>query len=185
MLQGFNGITRDATLMDEIVPNLRPGDSKGKTSMFVDVREIVEQLKGRIYGTCTSGIIRLNSLDDCMHINGNARKSFESSIRERWLLSRFQWIGPDGKHAVLLPVGGKSYAAPIHLDEIESQMIQGGPHLIDKFSCQHGDEGRGFEEVNCLFAIRFDSETITVCGSILGNGALDGCKVLHCPDQFA
>jgi hypothetical protein len=124
---------------------------------------LIEKSKAVIYGT--HSIVGLRSLDDCVRLNGNPRKILECTERERWRPARLQ-VGPDRKLAFLLPLRGQDSSASIHLDEVESQVIQRGPQLIDKFSCVQGDHRAGFKEIQCFFTIRYCSESITVCGGI-------------------
>jgi hypothetical protein len=150
--------------------------------VFVDIRERIEQPEAVIGGA--NGVVRLHTLDECVRLYGNSRKSFEYTVRERRRLSRLQGITPNWESAILLPISGESDLAPIQIDEIESDVIQGGPQLIDKFPGVQRDEGGRLKHVDCFFAIRFDSETITIAGNILGDGILQSFEVFDSSLEF-
>jgi hypothetical protein len=159
------------------------GNHNVKASVLVDVGELPEMSKGVINGT--EVVVRLNLLDECKRLWRKPRKIEEFGLRARRVLSPLEGL-PDRKFALLFPVELDDIRSGIRLDEIEHEVIQCRPQLIDHFASQQRNlGGRGLPkcELYCAFALRF-GDHIRACGCVIGNATLDGFEVLSCPGDL-
>lgn len=183
VLKGYGSASVSATFKLGIDRIHGPRSSQCKTSVFVDVRERNHESREVIDCSNTGAIVGLHSLNDCVRFFGNPRKVAEYTIRERRCLSRLEG-SPEGKRAVLLPLSGKSNSAPVLLDEIECEMIEGRPKVIDDFIGQDSNREVRLREIECRFAVRLRQNLIEVTAGISLNALLERTKVLICPEDF-
>ena len=184
VIKGYNRGTTHPATTDHIYSIGGSGTGQCKTTVFVDIRESDQKLKPTVRDS--DAVIRLHSLNDCVRFFGNPRKVLKYTVRERRLLSRLQG-SPGREHAVLLPLGGQGNAVPIELDEIESQMIQGGSKLINDLACENSDVFVRLREIECRFAIRLEPEQESIAqitSSISSNAIFESFEMLRCPDDF-
>ena len=110
----------------------------------------------------------------------------ETTLRQRGSLSRPKFY-PQGKIAMFKPLGINTSHIRVPFDEIEYQVVKGGPHLIDHFAREDANlAGRqpGDGELFCFLALRL-GEFMGVTASVQGNGTLERLEVFSGPSQFA
>ena len=160
--------------------------------MSVDVRQICDELHDVRGSGSYATLVRLYALDECKRVSGDTRKRFSKTvIRERGL--RMTGLNlvvrnskPQREVASIFPGRGQSNSTCIALDEIERQVVKGGPELINNFASENRDLRRGLnQEVNLFFAVRIVDDLIRVGGGSKGmDNPLDCIEVLRCPDDF-
>ena len=156
------------------------GSNKIQVSVLVDVRKMAKKSESIIRGSHT--VVRLQGLDDCKRAIGNPRK-FTGEVR--LLRSTFRFSGSQGKADVFLPFGVKRGNSRILLDEFESEIIQGGTHLINHLARQNGNlSRRRLRNVQFLFALRLSDDFVRLSSGVRGDYSLDGAKVFRCSDEL-
>lgn len=86
---------------------------------------------------------------------------------------------------MIAPVGINAGNIRIRLDESESQMIEGGPHLIEHFAGQQVELSRSrFRNIQLLFALRLGNDFIRLTGGVRGDASLDSAEMFLSPDEF-
>lgn len=154
-----------------------------KVSVLVDVRELRELPERTI--DIPSRVVRLHTLDECVSLFGNPREVPKTAIRQRGSLSGLEGLGPNRKLAFLVPVSGQSDPARIELDEIESQVIQHGTHLVDSLPSQDSDfNGRRLRPIDCSFALRISNQLRRITSGVSINVALNGLHAFFYPFEF-
>jgi len=94
-------------------------------------------------------------------------------------------FSPQRKLAIVLPVNGQGDAVRIELDQMESEMVQGGSHLVDRLSGENGDvNGRGDGQIQCCFALRVNDYLRRITGSIGVSARLDTLDLFWHPIEF-
>jgi len=115
------------------------GESDVKVSVSVDVRQIGDEFHNVRSSGSHGTSIRLHTLDECERTFGNARKNAIRTVVNGLLGSG----EPKREQAVITPFGGQNGTTRIELDEIECQVVKGGPELIDNLPGIEGDFGGG------------------------------------------
>src|SRR5437879_3134857 len=79
----------------------------------------------------------------------------------------------------------KRLPARIPLDQLECQVIKGGPHLVNHFSDQNTNfSGRRSRNVQLLFALRLQDDFVRLTSSIDGDVSLYSAEVFTSPDEL-
>ena len=157
--------------------------------MFVDVRDLDKEAKA-ITNDVVS-IIRLNTLNKCKRLHGNVRKLPGEYVVRSWKRMRDSRF-PMGRNSqikrelgVLVPLVGKRLPARILFDQIERQMIEGRPHLVDHLSHQNTNlSGRRLRDVQPLFALRLRDDSVRLTSGISGDATLNSSEVFCSPDEL-
>src|SRR5205814_5989170 len=162
--------------------DLRTASGQNKVSVLISIAEFLEESETVVDLPCS--VVRRYSLDECMRLFGDTRQVFETSVRQRGNLTDLEF-SPERKLATVLPIDGQGDAVRIELDQMESDMIQGGSHLIDRLSCENGDVdwGRG-GHIQCCFAVRINDYLRRITGSISVSGRLDILDLFWYPIEF-
>lgn len=157
-------------------------------SMFVDIREYGESPQlGRTIPT----VIRLQTLDECERcLTDTGKRIDEVVVGQRKIVRNRRipfsgYFSEQGELTAFLPPGWKLDTASVMLDEIERQVIQGRPHLVEGFSSEDGDIGiRRFGEMQLRLAVRLQGNSSRLCAEIFPNGIVDSINMFRCPDEF-
>src|SRR5258708_1088280 len=123
-------------------------------------------------------MVWLQTLDECKRSLGDSRKLGVEAIKNGVLGGGNR----QGKQRTFLQFGGQHDTNGIELDEVERQVINGRPELIDNFASQNGNvERRLNQEINCFFSVRIRDDFVRTCGgSDIGNNAIDFVQMLCC-----
>lgn len=179
MLQAATTDRDRATSVSEHFGGNEIGDGNVEMAVLVNVGEIGDQ--SHDLGS-TFPMVRLQSLNECKRGFGNPRQTTLKTVVHRRLLGR---VEPERKTAVILPITGQGNSERVELDQIESQIVEGGSKLIDDLSRNNGDIGRRLlENVHCLIAVRFRDDFVRLSCNVLTDDVLDEMKVFRCPTDF-
>lgn len=166
-----------------------PGSNDVQVSVFVDVRQLGKKVK-RIADEGVF-VVRLHTLDECVRLCGNVRKSaFELSLRHREGIGSFQLserrnFRKKRKLAILGPVVRERSSVLAMLDEIERQVIQGRSQLINHLPDQDGNFSRRRDrDIQLLFALRLSDDFVRLTSGINGNAFLNSSEVFLSPDEL-
>ncbi len=161
-----------------------PSSGEIQASVLVDVREVGK--KAQTIVDTSHPIVRLNTLDECKRRIGNPRKrTGEFALGKRCFLSEFERLSPQGELTMLFPIGIDGRNERITLDQIECQIIQGRPHLINHLTSQKGNlNRRRCGNTQLLFAFRFVDDFVRISSGVSGFGSLDRLQVFLFPDEF-
>jgi len=160
-----------------------------QVSVFVDVREFGEEAKKITDGGIP--VVRLNTLNECKRLHGNVRKlPREYVVRSResmrdWGFPFCRNIHVKGKLGARIPAMRKRLPTRIPLDQLECQVIKGGPHLVNHFSDQNTNfSGRRFRNVQLLFALRLQDDFVRLTSGINSDATLYSSEVFRSPDEL-
>jgi hypothetical protein len=73
----------------------------------------------------------------------------------------------------------------VPLDEVEYQVIERGPQVINDLSSQNRNcSGRINKDVKMFFAVRLRDDFVRVLRGVNGDFVMDRFEALRCPDEF-
>ena len=168
---------------DDGVPSVDDCNSGLKVAVLVDVREnrehphqVMEPLKT---------IVRLQTLDECICVNGNPVGQIERSKRngrDTFIATRpFQEQGELSPRILL-----GEWADKCPPDKIEKQVIQRRPELVKNLTEQYGNiNGRLLGDLQFGCAVRLNDLFVRVSATVFGDGILNSLLVLHGPEDFS
>lgn len=156
-------------------------------SMAVDVRQFSEKSHDVMCPLPTT--VWLQDLNECKRRFGNTRKRITETVVGKWrnvMPALNQMRGnsePQRKATLVEPVVGQFNAAGIHLDEVESQVIESRAKVIDNFPDKNGNGyGRVNQKVDIFVTVRVGDDFIRTCS----NGeTVKSIEVFRCPLDFS
>lgn len=86
---------------------------------------------------------------------------------------------------MLDPICGKRGSGCIAPDDIERQVIEGGPHLINHLPRQNAElTGWSLWNIYLLFALRLFDDFVRSTSGIFGNASFDCAEVFRSPGEL-
>jgi hypothetical protein len=165
-----------------VLSNSRP--NKIQVSVLVNVREMVKESQ-TVPGSTFSTIVWLHTLNDRKRLVGNPRKFAVKTISTKRGHAVVTKNELDRKLTVLAPLGGRGCNVRIPLDEVERQMIEGGPHLVDHFPSKNRDlSGRRPRDVQLPHALRLCRDFVRLSSGINGDAVPYSAKMFRSPNEL-
>lgn len=147
--------------------------------MLVKVGEISEE--SQVVSQCST-TVWLCRLDECKRRFGNPGKDMRETVVDRGLLENVQ---PQREKARIPPIGGEWAARMIELDQIERQVIQRRPDLVNNFSGENGDaEWRFLPDAYPICAVRQRDNCVRVTARVSSNLLSYPFDMFRRPDEF-
>jgi hypothetical protein len=156
------------------------GEGDVKVTVLVNVGEFADNAQG-VHHVPTS-VIGLNTLDECKRGFGNVRHLSMETVVPRGIGWR---VKPEREATSLVPSLGQGGSCMIALDEIESQIIDSGPELIDDLSRNNRDVWRRLpEDLQLIFAIRVREDVVRLTCNVWPDDVLEELQVFRCSTDF-
>jgi hypothetical protein len=166
-----------------------PASDDIQVAVLVDVRQLGKETQEIADSGIT--VVRLNTLNECKRLCGNVRKlPGEYVVRSResvrnWGLSLGRDSHVKRELSACIPTKRKRLAAHITLDQLERQVVEGRPHLVNHLPSKDADvSGRSLRNVQLLFALRLRDDFVRLASGVNGNATLYSSEVFRGPDEL-
>ena len=159
------------------------GPDKVEMSVLVDIRENDKKAQSIINRANT--VVRLQTLDECKRLVGNPRKFADKFSFGKWASATLGKFNFHRELSLFAPIGFNGGNVRITLDQLESQMVERRPHLINRLSCQQRNlKRRRLGDIQLFLMLRLRDNFVRLTSGILGNATLDSADVFLGPIEF-
>jgi hypothetical protein len=156
------------------------GESGIKVTVLVNVGKFTDSAQG--IHQIPASVIGLNTLDECKRSFRNVRHLFMETVVNMAIGRR---VKPEREAASLVPSLGQGSSDMVALNEIESQIVERGPQLIDDLSRDNRNVWRRLpKDLELIFAVRVRDDAVRLTFNVGPDDVLEQVQVLFSPAEF-